>query len=74
MAEYKYLGFILDDHLTFKVHIQNLVRKLRLKLGFYFRNKACFSPATRKKLVESTFLPLIDYGDLYFFIFIKLLF
>lgn len=63
MAEYKYLGLLLDDHLTFKAHIQNLAQKLRLKLGFYFRNRACFSFATRKKLVESTFLPLLDYGD-----------
>jgi len=29
---YKYLGIWLDDALTFKPHIDNLVRKLKLKL------------------------------------------
>lgn len=31
---YKYLGILLDDFLTFKPHIDNLVKKL--KLGFSF--------------------------------------
>jgi len=35
--------------MTFKAHIQNLAQKLRLKLGFYFRNRACFSLVTKKK-------------------------
>lgn len=32
-----YLGFLLDDTLSFKPHIHNLVKKL--KLGFFFQNK-----------------------------------
>lgn len=36
---YKYLGILLDDTLTCKAHIENLVKKLKLKLGFLFRNK-----------------------------------
>uniref|UniRef100_A0A8C5N2E5 Reverse transcriptase domain-containing protein n=1 Tax=Gouania willdenowi TaxID=441366 RepID=A0A8C5N2E5_GOUWI len=37
--EYKYLGVVIDDSLTFKLFIDKLVRKLKLKLGFFFRNK-----------------------------------
>lgn len=33
---YKYLGIWLDDALTFKPHIDNLVKKLKLKLFFFF--------------------------------------
>lgn len=35
-----------------------------LGLGFYFRNRSCFSHAARKRLVEATFLPVPDYDDL----------
>lgn len=63
VSTYKYLGMWLDDKLTFKIHIDALVKKLRVKLGFYFRNKSCFSLEARKKLVHATFLSVIDYGD-----------
>ena len=33
---YRYLGFLLDDSLTFKPPVLYLVKKLRLKLGFIF--------------------------------------
>lgn len=64
VSTYKYLGFLIDDCLTFKFHIDALVKKLRLKLGFYFRNRACFSFEARKRLVSTTFLSVIDYGDI----------
>ena len=46
--------------LTFKI----LGKKLKLKVGFYFRNKSCFSLEARRRLVEATFLPVLEYGDL----------
>ena len=63
VSAYKYLGIWIDEKLTFKVHIENLVRKLRVKLGFYFRNRSCFSLQARKRLINATFLPVLDYGD-----------
>ena len=51
---YKYLGILIDDSLTFKPHVLYLVRKLRLKLGFSFRNK-CFSFNAKKQLVAALF-------------------
>ncbi len=35
-----------------------------MKLGFFFRNKSCFSLQVRKHLILTTFVPLLDYGDL----------
>lgn len=61
---FKYLGVTIDDGLCFKAHIDSLVKKLRLKLSFYFRNKLSFSFNARKRLVAATFLPVLDYGDL----------
>ena len=62
--EYKYLDVLIDDSLTFKQHIEKLVKKPRIKLGFYFRNKLCFSFNAKKRLVAATFLSVLDYGDL----------
>lgn len=61
---YKYLGIVLDSQLSFKVHIDKLISKLKLKLGFYYRNRTLFSFNARKYLVSATFLPLLDYGDI----------
>lgn len=32
-------------------------------MGFYFRNKSCFSFETKRRLVAATFLSVLDYGD-----------
>ena len=61
---YKYLGIWLDDCLTIKLHVNNLLKKLRVRLGFFFRNKSCFSFEVRKRLGPVTYLPVLDYGDL----------
>lgn len=57
---YKYLGILIDDSLTFKPHVENLVKNLKLKLRFYFQNKLCFSFNTKKRLVAATFLPVLN--------------
>ncbi|CDQ99601.1 unnamed protein product [Oncorhynchus mykiss] len=49
---------------SLKLHIQQLTKKLKLKLGFIFRNKACFSFEARRRLVSATCMPLLDYGDI----------
>ncbi len=61
---YNYLGFLLDEKLSFKPHVDNLVKKMRVKLSFYYRNKACFNLKARKELVAATFLSVVDYGDI----------
>lgn len=52
--------------LSFKVPISSLIKKLKLRAGFYFRNKYNFTfseKKKKKKRVEATVLPVIDYGD-----------
>ncbi len=50
VSEYKYLGIIIDNKLRFSSHIKYLSKKLKKKLGFYFRNKSCFPFKVRKKI------------------------
>jgi hypothetical protein len=64
VSSYKYLGIWLDDKLSLGVHIVSLLKKLRPKLGFFFHMKKCFPHLARKRLVQSTFLSVLDYGDL----------
>ncbi len=59
-----YLGIWIDYKLSFNVHIANLIRKLKIKLGFYFINKSNLTFNAKKKLIESTFLTVLDYGDI----------
>ena len=56
---YKYFGILIDDWLSFKTHIENLVKRLRMKLWFFFCHRSCFSFAARKKLVTPFSLCLI---------------
>jgi hypothetical protein len=48
---------------NFKQHIVTLTKKLKLKLGFYYRNKSCFSMLVRKDLIQSIW-SFLDYGDI----------
>jgi len=37
------VGILFDSQLSFKLHTDKLISKLRLKFGFYFRNITFFS-------------------------------
>ena len=64
VPHYKYLGIWLDEKLTFNTHIECLTKNLRMKLGFFYRNRSCFPMHTRKRLIEALFLSALDYGDI----------
>ncbi len=60
VSTYKYLGIWLDEKLAFDVHIDYLVKRLKPRLGFLFRQKKCFSFGARKRIIQSTILPILD--------------
>ena len=62
VSQYKYLGIWLDNCLNFKHHINTLIMKLRTILGFLYRHKHSFPVHHRKRIVESLFLSVLDYG------------
>ncbi len=61
---YKYLGIWMDKKFSFRVHIDMLLKKLRPKLGFLYRNKSCFPLFTWKRILEAVFLSVLDFGDI----------
>ena len=66
VCSYKYLGFILDDHLTFNKHISELCKlvshKLYLlaKIRRYITTEACIN------IFKTMILSLLEYGDVIF--------
>ena len=52
---YKYLGIWLDERLGFNIHIENLSKKLRPKLGFLFRLKKCLPFEAKKENYSKLF-------------------
>ncbi len=58
-----YLGVWIDEDLTFKHHVNNLVTKMRQKIVFLYRNKSSFHLFCRKRVVEAVLLSVIVYGD-----------
>ena len=60
---YKYLGVWLDCKLSFQTHIKHLQYKIKSRIGFLYRNKACFTHAVKHTLVKLTILPILDFGD-----------
>ncbi len=59
----KYLGGILDDHVTFDEHVDYIIFKSSKKLGILRRSKEYLNNSTRKLLYQSLVLPHLDYCD-----------
>jgi hypothetical protein len=64
---YKFLGNWIDGKLCLKKHIDELIKKLRIKVGFFYRNRSCFSLNSRKQIIQSTFLLVLHYGDIIYY-------
>ncbi len=52
---YKYLGIWLDEKLAFDVHIDYLVKRLKPRLGFLFRQKKVFPLELERELYRVLF-------------------
>ena len=61
---YEYWGIWLDSRLSFKIHTQHLTQKLKIKWGFLYRIKGCLSSSNYKTFVQSTFMSVLNYGDI----------
>lgn len=62
--KFKYFGICVEDRPTFWVHIEDKVKELKGRLGFYYYSRACLNLAARKTLVQPTFLCVLGYGDI----------
>lgn len=64
VTSYKYLGNCLDENLTFTHHLTELASKLSKMVNFFEENKSCFPLHDRKRLVERSFLPTLDFANI----------
>ncbi len=60
----KYLGVMLDDHLTFNDHIDYAHNKASKKLGILRKSREYLDQSTSLLLYKSLVLPHLDYCDL----------
>ena len=61
---YKYLGIILDTHLTYKPHIKSIISKVTHKLSVLTKIRKYIDIHTSLTLYKSMILPHFDYGDM----------
>ncbi len=60
----KYLGVILDEHLTFDEHITYILTKSSKKLGILRRARDYLNKSSKILLCKSLILPHLDYCDI----------
>ena len=61
VREIKYLGVIIDDNLTFKSHIDNVIKKIAKKFGILCRLKKDFTISSKIQLYKSIISPHLDF-------------
>ena len=60
--EYKFLGVILDNRLTFKSHINHIKSKISQSIGILYKLNKFMPPNILKTLYETLIKPYITYG------------
>ncbi len=60
---YKYLGYWLDETLTYGTHIDKIVKKVNQRIGLIKHASQCLNRKYAVMLYKSLVLPTIDYGD-----------
>ena len=64
VGEFKYLGIWLDSHLSFKTHIESVVKKMNWSLRILYRSINCFTLQVRKRIASQLILPILDYAGI----------
>ena len=61
---FKYLGVVIDQHLSFNDHTEHAVNKVSRKLGVFRRLRISFPLASAVRgLYKTMILPIFDYCD-----------
>ena len=63
VAEYKYLGVILDESLSWNAHVNYLISKVSKRLGILGRTRGNISMHIAGIIYRSFILPVLDYCD-----------
>ena len=63
---YKYLGVILDKNMTFKLHIESILKILKYKIYVLAKLRPYLTVYASLSIYKTTILPYIDYGDIFY--------
>ena len=63
VAEYKYLGVILNESFSWNAHVNYLISKVRKRIGILGHNRRSISMHTAGIIYRSLILPVLDYYD-----------
>ena len=64
--QYKYLGVIIDQTLSFHNHLKNTIKLVAHKLFLLHKNRFYITESASIKIYKSMILPYLDYGDIFF--------
>ena len=64
--QYKYLGVILDSHLTFNKHLNNIIKITAHKINLLAKVRQYLTEFASVTIYKTMILPYFDYGDILF--------
>ena len=64
VTKFKYLGVIINQHLTWHDHIEQLQRKIAKKLGVLKRIKHLLPVYARRIYVSTMVIPILEYASI----------
>ena len=64
VCSYKYLGFILDDHLNFNKHVNEMWNTVTHKLYLLSKIRRYLTTEACVLIFKTMILPIIEYGDI----------
>ena len=63
ISEYKYLGVVMDECLTWKAHVKYLLGKAGKRIGMLGYARKNISMHSANKVYKSYIIPVLDYCD-----------
>jgi len=62
--EFKYLGLLLHSQLSFRSHIDLVIKKISYRLKILYFSINCFTRPVRKRIITQLILPILDNADI----------
>ena len=62
VTDFKYLGFTIDQRISWKLHISNVVTRVRRRLYYLWRGKYSVSREGKLLLFNALIMPYLNYG------------
>lgn len=66
VEDYKYWGITIDEKLTFKNHLNKLIKSVSFKTFQLSKIRSCLTKDTTSLLYKTMILTIIDYGDIFY--------